>query len=172
MSAEFLLLCAAGLLILPLRWVAAAVLAAAIHEVCHIGAARFCGYRIQCFGIESNGMELVTGQMIWYQAVLCLAAGPAGSLACLLFRCYPELAFCGALQGIFNLLPIPPLDGGRMVRILTDRFCTAGRADMLCAVLKWSAVLTVTVAVLCLSAGFHWGGALLILLPIWKNALQ
>ena len=45
---------------------------------------------------------------------LCALAGPLGSLI-LAFLPFSTLALCGLVQGLFNLLPIMPLDGGRIL---------------------------------------------------------
>ncbi len=55
------------------------------------------------------------------KSVICILSGPMGSLLLFLFvRWIPRIAFCGLLQGIYNLLPIYPLDGGRVVRCMLD----------------------------------------------------
>ena len=56
---------------------------------------------------------------------LCAAAGPLGSLI-LAFGLtgYPEASVCAAVHGIYNLLPIYPLDGGRILHsLLPEQVC-------------------------------------------------
>lgn len=116
-SACFLL--ALGILILPPDWLFGAILAAVIHELCHFCMARFLG--VNCTGIRISAagfvMELVP--MNRHEELLTSAAGPVGSLLLLvLVHVYPQLAVCGAIQGLYNLLPIWPLDGGRILRCI------------------------------------------------------
>lgn len=105
------------LLLLPLRWILAAAFAAAFHELCHYLALRFCGVGILEIRIGAGGTVMETEPMGAKQELLCTMAGPLGSLSLLLWiKFLPLTAICGMIQGLFNLLPLFPLDGGRMAR--------------------------------------------------------
>lgn len=120
-AACFLL--ALGLLILPLKWLIAVCLAAGFHELCHYAAARLLGVTILSFSVGPGGCLLSTGPLTRRRELICAAAGPAGSLLLFfLIHHFPLLAICGLVQGVYNLLPIYPMDGGRILR------CIAGEA--------------------------------------------
>ena len=105
------------LLLLPIRWILAAAVAAMFHEFCHIAAVLLCGGNFYGLRVGSNGAILTAEEMSSGRTLLCTIAGPLGSLFLLLFvRWFPRIAFCGAVQGMYNLLPIYPLDGGRAIR--------------------------------------------------------
>ena len=109
-------------LVLPLPWLAAGVLAAAWHEICHALAVKAMGGKVLSLRVGLWGMRMETSPLESLPGALCALAGPAGSLALLLLRpWFPQLAAWGLLQGVFNLLPIFPLDGGRALGLLAPR---------------------------------------------------
>jgi stage IV sporulation protein FB len=107
------------LLILPLPWFLGALLAALVHELCHILAVFLCNGSVLSIQATYKGAEIEAAPMAQQKICLCALAGPAGSFLCLLVSEYfPEMALCGLVQGAYNLLPLYPLDGGRALRCI------------------------------------------------------
>ena len=131
-SGAFFLL-AMGILVLPLDWLFAALLAAAVHELSHYLIARLLGARCLSFRIGMGGAVMEFTEMGRWEELLAAAAGPAGSFLLLVFvSYYPQLAVCGLVQGAFNLLPVWPLDGGRIAVCLLGEWAK---------ILKWGTLL-------------------------------
>lgn len=114
------ILAAAGVLMLPFRLLTAALFAAMLHELCHLGVLSLFSVPVLGIRVSPFGAVIRSGYMTSGQELLCSAAGPAGSFILLLtWKVFPLLAICGLIQGIFNLLPLYPMDGGRIIRALT-----------------------------------------------------
>ena len=125
---DFYFLIAILLLLLPLRWIAAAFLAALFHELGHYAAVRLLGGSVVSGEISCRGAKMTAAPMKPWQELLSVLAGPAASLLLLsLGFLLPRLAFCGLIQGMFNLLPIYPLDGGKALRCI--RSLWSGKRD-------------------------------------------
>ena len=113
-SPAFCLLLSIMLLTLPLKWLFAAIIAAAYHEMCHIAAIRLCSADIHRLDISADGAKLNISSLSTAQELICTLAGPIGGLCLLPFaRWIPRIAVCATFQSLYNLLPIYPLDGGR-----------------------------------------------------------
>lgn len=132
------------LLVLPLQWVIATILAAAFHELCHYGAVRLCGGNVKNLHAGLRGARMEVYGLNAGKECLCALAGPAGSLALLLVaRWLPRTAVCGGFHALFNLLPVYPLDGGRALRCgvallvppkIGERVCQIVERLCLCAI--------------------------------------
>lgn len=110
-------------LTVPANWLAASLFCAAYHEIGHIIAVRLLGGKILSVHIRFGGAKIISFVPSSIGEIISILAGPAASLSLLLVgRIWPEAAVCGFLQGIFNLLPVYPLDGGRILKTLPDAF--------------------------------------------------
>ena len=116
-DASACLLGAVALLLLPLNWIAAAITAAVWHECCHWLSLKLCGCTCHSIVVGSGGALMETEIESPGKEVLCAIAGPLGSLMLIfLFPWIPRIALCALIQGLYNLIPVYPLDGGRFVR--------------------------------------------------------
>ncbi len=114
---SFWILLALWLLLFPLRWTAGVLLAAGTHELGHLLAIWLTGGKIRSFRLSAAGGNITTDPMGRWQELVCLLAGPlAGGLVILMKDWFPEAALAALLQTAFNLLPVYPLDGGRILR--------------------------------------------------------
>ena len=121
------------LLLLPLDWLLAAILAAMIHEGWHILAVRLFGGRVCNVKITAGGIRMDSTSVSDIGQILCSLAGPVGGLLLLFFaKWIPKVALCAAIQSIWNLLPIYPLDGGRALRTTLAHMLSDRGADAVC----------------------------------------
>ena len=128
-----LLLGALLILTLPISWLVAALLAAIFHELCHILAVKALGGKIHAVTIGLRGTILDASPMSPEKALISALAGPMGSLFLLAFLRYiPRIALCAGVQGLFNLLPVYPLDGGRIFQCTSRLLLPEDTAARLC----------------------------------------
>ena len=152
------ILMAALMLLLPIDWLFAAVLAAAVHELGHLAAIHAVGGHLDVICIGGAGAQICTEPLDNRAEFLCAAAGPAASLFLLsLCRFFPKTALCGLAQGIFNLIPVHPMDGGRMLLCVLRRLCPRWAERIFhtiqCLILYGLLTLSLLLAV-CGKAGF------------------
>ena len=132
-----LFLLAGMVLVLPLKWVAAILMAGAFHELCHIAAVRLCGGEVLSLQLGCHGAKMVTSPLTGWEEPLCALAGPLGALVLLpLARFFPRLALCAGLQSFYNLLPVYPLDGGRALRCASWHYLPPATAQRFCRLVE------------------------------------
>lgn len=123
------------LLVLPLRWVIAVMVAAVWHELCHMIAVKLCGGTLQSVSIDTEGAVMECVPMKPFREVVCILAGPLGSILLLCFaKWFPVTALCGCCHGLYNLLPVYPLDGGRALKAIMIAYMTPKRAERICLI--------------------------------------
>lgn len=109
-------------LLLPLKLVVAWLLAACIHELGHYLALRITGTAVYRISVGAMGARMDTEPMPPWKTVLCALAGPlSGLLLIFVLKRFSLLAICGVLQSFINLLPLFPMDGGRVLRCLLEK---------------------------------------------------
>ena len=162
-SWQVCLLWALMLLVLPLQWLFAAVFSAAMHECGHLLALYLTGERVDSLRIGFFGAEIRTGPLPPDREMICAAAGPAVSLILWLFHpVFPRMALCGLVQGLYNLLPVYPLDGGRMIRCILGGFLADSVNDRICGILRILTGLLLCILLICF-LGFREGLPLFLL---------
>ena len=161
--ADFYLLLASMILLLPLRWVIGFYVAAAVHEVCHGAAMVALGGSISELSLRAGGIYMAGECEGAWKRIICSAAGPLGALVCLLFlKWFPEISVCALVQSMYNLLPLWPLDGGRILRMVLEEICPY-KVQRIERILRMNfAVLGFIAAVWC-AVFFRMGGLLLAL---------
>lgn len=109
------------ILTVPVPWIFAAMFAAYIHELCHIGMILLCKQSVYAITIGASGAKIHTAPLSPSQEFVCTIAGPCGSLLLIGFaRFIPKIALCGFVHGVFNLIPVYPMDGGRAFHCLRE----------------------------------------------------
>ena len=91
------------------------LLAAALHELGHLLCMRILRIPVFRLRIGLTGAVLSTGPMDRGQEWKVAAAGPLVNLLCGLFALHSGFAQVNLLLACFNLLPVWPLDGGRIL---------------------------------------------------------
>ena len=139
------------------------VLPVAAHELSHLLALRLLGLRVTGFCLEPRGLCIrydgVCGPAAQIAAAL---AGPLGGALFALaagetgVKWLEQSAGLSLLLTAFNLLPIPPLDGGRAFAVLSARSLGEVRGDRLCRAVSG------TLLAIFLAAG--------VALALWKKA--
>ena len=147
-----LILAAMMMLLLPLKWLIAAVFAAGFHELCHWGMICLCKGRVTNFDIGTKGAVMQVDGLAVQEELLCALAGPVGGLCLLLFaKWIPRTAFCALVQSIYNLLPLFPLDGGRALKCMLELFLSEDAAEKICNAVAVCVKVFISVISLCFS---------------------
>ena len=109
----------AGRLLFP-TWVCAL-----LHELGHVAALKLCGGSVEKWELGAAGVCVritETAGMSYPKEILCTLAGPLASFLCCLFFALRDdmIIYAGicAIQGLYNLLPVSVLDGGRVLRLV------------------------------------------------------
>lgn len=120
-STIFLMILSAEIMLIPPAPLLCILLASLVHEFFHIIVGLGMGGMLSHIMIYPQGARIEMLYLTKYRAILSTIAGPIGSFSLFLFwRRLPLLSLFGMIEGIINLLPIFPFDGGRIIRLLRN----------------------------------------------------
>ncbi len=117
----------------PAQSFAPFLLSVLLHEAGHLLALKLSGAKILMLRLSACGATIVTEPLCYQTELLAAAAGPATNLLLLLIAIHrtPVFALVNLCLLTYNLLPIFPLDGGRMLRALLLLLLPARAAELL-----------------------------------------
>ena len=155
----------------PVRQIALGLVFAALHELGHLAAMAVFRAPAQCICLTAAGVriERAPGLSLGFsQEIIIAFAGPAVSLAlagffgalqfCILHCHFSFITDCAAINlgfGLFNLLPVRQLDGGRALYFALCRRVNEAAAEQICLAVSLGCLFFVGVgaALLCLRGG-------------------
>lgn len=139
------------------RFLAALLPAVALHEAGHLVALRLLGRHVRALALELTGLRIdYVGLPETRGEILAAAAGPAAGflwagaafrLGAVLESAILELSgWLSLLLSLFNLLPAPPLDGGRIAAGLFSLRPGGERGERLTRMVALSSACLLTLA--------------------------
>ena len=156
---------------------AAVLLAALCHELGHYLALRAMGGRVEAITIAATGAEMriaPDSRLSYGRELLATIAGPAVNLLLALLLAFlgwyvPILYLLAGVQlllGIFNLLPVTPLDGGSILWLAVAWLTEPYTADRVTANVGL-AVSVALLAMITMLSSWTGGGIFPVFMAIW-----
>ena len=89
-----------------------------VHELAHVVMMLACGGQVRRLTLRFADLQIAASGLGYRQELLAALAGPLVNLICGAAFCMQRHYFAAysLMLGIDNLLPVWPLDGGRMIR--------------------------------------------------------
>ena len=161
----YLLLVAIGIMILPLKLIIAWIFASFIHELGHIICIMLMKKQIYTISFGASGAIMETEQLENGQELLAALSGPlAGMLLLPLTHYIPLTAMLALAQSLYNLIPIYPMDGGRVIFGLVTHVWGADRGKKIYRIFVYSISVIILIAVVYATIRFSLGLVPLVLL--------
>ena len=117
----------------PARTFAPFVFSVLAHEAAHLLALQLIGAEIHKLRLCGSGATILTQPLRYGQEILVATAGPAVNLLLLALTAQrdPPLALVNLCLLCYNLLPLYPLDGGRILRAVLRLLFAERAAELL-----------------------------------------
>lgn len=131
---------AISLLLVPFPLLGGWIAATVWHEACHYMMLQIFRLKVYAIVADFGGIRMETEHLSGLRLSLCALAGPVGGfLLTFLLPLWPAAALCGGIQSLYNLLPIVPLDGEKIVRGV---LCRLFSDEAAMCVMKWIRIVT------------------------------
>ena len=141
---DFWILLSVSLIFIPIPWILSWLVAASIHEIFHIITLRISGYSFRRLNIGAYGAGIEADLESNLKMALCALAGPISGFFLLPFiHIIPRVVICGLLQSLCNLIPIYPLDGGRIITGIIFTLFKKETATKIGAIIEKSVRITI-----------------------------
>ena len=147
------------------------LLACAFHECGHWAAICLMGGAVRELHLTAMGAELCLDrrkQMSYGGEIISALAGPFINCLLALLSAAKAPVFSGLnlILGLFNLLPVLPLDGGRLFYFLLALLCSEEQAERICRKLTMAVSLLIGAAgwIVLKESGYNFT---LLLIAVW-----
>lgn len=175
-KSDFCVFLALSFFVVPVQWVLGWMIAAFVHELFHLLIMLILKIRVLSISVGASGVVIQSDFLTSAQELLCALAGPFGGLiAALLIVIIPHVGVSAAIQTIYNLLPVYPLDGGRAVKCIATCFLGEDKATRISNAINILSIVLITFAGIWLPRKYQTGYIILVLLLLFmicKNSLQ
>lgn len=133
--------------------------AAVLHEAGHLVVLRCLGVRVDRLCLRAQGAILFTEPLSYRKELLAAMGGPCVNFLLLLFfaRRLPIFALVNLCLLVYNLLPVYPLDGGRILRALLSLLLPTVAANIAEKVLSGTVIFLLCVGAVALTCVYHIG---------------
>ena len=123
----------------------------AIHEVGHLICGLILGLKPKTIKIMPMGLSILfkNEQLKWWKELLVCIAGPIVNffIALITYNIKAQylIIYTNILIGVFNLLPVIPLDGGRAIKAILKRLLCYKKANKYISLISYATMVVISI---------------------------